>query len=112
MLFSNAVVNVKRAAVVTSSLNDKTRDWANASYAASGVTAEIQFQGTTETTDQRKQVINLYRCLLPYGTDVRSTDRVEWDGTDYEVDGQPQSWSSPVVGATDHVRIVLREVLA
>lgn len=112
MLFSNAVVNVKRAAVVTSSYNDKTRDWENASYAASGVAAEIQFQGTSETTDQRKQVVNLYRCLLPLGTDVRTTDRVEWDGTDYEVDGQPQPWSSPIVGATDHVRITLREVLA
>ena len=112
MLFSNAVVNVKRAAVVTSSYNDTARDWDNASYAASGVAAEIQFQGTSETTDQRKQVVNLYRCLLPLGTDVRTTDRVEWDGTDYEVDGQPQPWSSPIVGATDHVRITLREVLA
>lgn len=112
MLFSNAVVNVKRAAVVTSSYNDKARDWDNASYAASGVAAEIQFQGTSETTDQRKQVVNLYRCLLPLGTDVRSTDRIEWDGSDYEVDGQPQPWSSPIVGATDHVRITLREVLA
>jgi len=79
---------------------------------AADVPADIQFQGTTEQTDQRKQLVNLYRCLLPVGTDVKSTDRVEWDGSDYEIDGETAIWRSPLAGVTDHVRIVLKEVLA
>jgi hypothetical protein len=112
MLFTNAEVNVKRAVTTTSTYGDTTRDWDNATYAASALPAEIQFQGTTEQTDQRKQIVNLYRCLLPVGTDVRSTDRIEWNGDDYEVDGEPAVWSSALCASTDHVRLVLMEVRA
>lgn len=112
MLFTSTTVTIKRARLVRSSLGDQTRDWDDPEIVAADVPADIQFQGTTEQTDQRKQLVNLYRCLLPVGTDVKSTDRVEWDGSDYEVDGEPAIWRSPLAGVTDHVRIVLKEVLA
>lgn len=112
MLFFTTTVSVKRAALSTSAYGDRVRDWTDPQVVAADVPADVQFEGTTEVTDQRQQVTTLYRCLLPEGTQVASTDRVTWNGADYEVDGEPAAWESTIAGPTGHVRLVLKQVAA
>lgn len=43
--------------------------------------------GDTETTT--------YEVHAPTNADVVDTDRIRWNGADYEVDGMPALWSTP-----------------
>ena len=49
---------------------------------------------------------------LPPGTDVSWIDAVQVRGTTYQVDGSPNSYTSPFTGATFGVVVKLRAVLA
>jgi hypothetical protein len=43
--------------------------------------------------------------FAPDHIDLLATDRVEWDGGMYEVDGEPQRWDFP---PSSHVTALLR----
>lgn len=45
--------------------------------------------------------------MAPYGADIRSSDRVEWQGVVYEVSGQPAPWKSDS-GRLDYLAVVLQ----
>jgi hypothetical protein len=45
--------------------------------------------------------------MAPYGTDVKGSDRVEWQGVTYEVSGEPAPWRSSS-GRLDYLAIVLQ----
>lgn len=64
---------------------NETRDWANA--AATPLRADVQPQSTTESTDRRQLVIDRWTVICP-PADVSATDRIRWEGLDYEVDGE------------------------
>jgi hypothetical protein len=53
-------------------------------------------------TDQLSTDIVVY---FPYGTDVEYVDALIYNGIQYEVQGQPQSWLSPFSGNTAPVEV-------
>jgi hypothetical protein len=47
-------------------------------------------------------------CLLPFGTDVLSSDQVEVDGVIYQVVGRPQHWDSQLLPKSAGVEVQLK----
>lgn len=46
--------------------------------------------------------------VVPFGTDVRSDDQVEYEGVTYDIVGRPQPWRSPFTGSTPGTVINLK----
>jgi hypothetical protein len=65
---------------------------------------------SSENTDRRDQVVIGLTAVMPYGTDVRATDRVKVDGVIYEIDGEPGVHESPLTGAQMGVEVALTRV--
>ena len=64
-----------------------------------------------ESTQGRNTVIVGMTAVLPYGTRVRATDRVRWDGRVWEIEGEPGVWGpSPFTGNTAGVEVALTRV--
>jgi hypothetical protein len=64
-----------------------------------------------EVTQGRDTVIVGVVAILPHGTPIRATDRVEWDGQVWEVEGEPGVWGpSPFTGNVGGVEVALRRV--
>ncbi|MEV7013275.1 hypothetical protein [Streptosporangium sp. NPDC051022] len=63
--------------------------------------------GSTEQVEAQDQTKELFTVLAPYGTDIRATDRVRLYGRVFEVDGEPQSWKSPLTGTAPGIEIRL-----
>lgn len=79
-----------------------TRIETSGAYADSGTSEDTTGRGATVSTGAQ--------LFLPYGTDVRRTDRVEVRGQTWEVDGDPQHWRSPLTGREAGTVINLRSV--
>ena len=58
--------------------------------------------------DRREATTTVYTVFAPKGADVRDTDRVEYAGVEYDVDGSVQRWD--VGSALDHVVVPLKSV--
>ena len=46
-------------------------------------------------------------AYIPNGADVKSGDRIVFDGLTYEIEGEPRAWVS-ATGAKDHILLNLR----
>lgn len=68
----------------------------------------VQPASSSEQTDQRDTVTTSWRVFLPGGTDLAATDRVRWNGAEYEVIGEPDRWAPD--GQDHHVQAQLRRV--
>jgi hypothetical protein len=98
-----------RAPTVTNRYGDIEADWSAATTLPITGCA-LQPASSTEFTDpSRTAITTRWNLFAPPGTDLRAGDRVDVDGTVYEVDGQPLEWSSPG-GNLDHVAAVLQRV--
>lgn len=66
----------------------------------------VQPASASESTDRGELLITNATAYLPAGTDILATDRVQWLGTVYEVDGPPARWRDET-GNEDHVQAQL-----
>lgn len=66
----------------------------------------VQPSGATESTDRGELLITNATAYLPPGTDILPTDRVQWLGDVYAVNGPPSRWRDET-GAEDHVQAQL-----
>lgn len=69
----------------------------------------VQPRQSTEATDLRNTVITGLIAFVPAGADIRATDRIEWRGETYAVDGDPADWRD-LGGVQDHIEVALRRV--
>jgi hypothetical protein len=88
-------ITVVRAATSTGDYGNRpVLDWSN--------TTDTEVRGcnvqpapaSTFTVD-RDSFITRFQAFVPPDTDVRSTDRVVWDGNTYDVDGDVLRWDFP-----------------
>jgi hypothetical protein len=105
-------VTVQRAARRTDSSGALTpqRDWENATSVTLTATS-VQPDVTAETRDAGGvEVTAQWRLFTRDGAvaDLRTGDRVVWDGRSLDVVGDPQRWAGPN-GGTHHWEVVLRE---
>jgi hypothetical protein len=66
----------------------------------------VQPTSASESTDRGELLITNATAYLPAGTDILATDRVQWLGTVYAVDGPPARWRDEL-GNEDHVQAQL-----
>lgn len=101
---SDTIVRV-RAVTVEDDHGDLSRDWATSDRVTiSGCL--VQPGASQEILDNRESVSIAWTVYAPYGSDVVSTDRVEFEGVTYPVSGEPLRWRSPS-GQLSHVVIAL-----
>jgi hypothetical protein len=55
----------------------------------------VQFLSGEEYTADRDVTIDRWQVWVDVTTDVVSTDRIEWAGASYEIDGEVQRWEFP-----------------
>lgn len=98
-------VTVWRAPTTTDHRNT-IRDWANA---VSHVVDGCSVQPATGSANRvgREAITTKWVVYAPDGADVLASDRVEVNGTRYDVDGSIRLWQT---GVLDHVEIPLKDV--
>lgn len=69
----------------------------------------VQPRQSTEITDGRDTAITGKIAYIPAGADIHYTDRIEFRGVTYAVDGDPGDWDD-LDGQPDHLEILLRRV--
>jgi hypothetical protein len=79
-------------------------DWATATRTSVAGCSVQPAQGPAYTID-RDSYQSRWTVWAPVATDVAATDRVEWDGQTYEVDGEVQRWR---FGGLAHLVLNLR----
>ena len=98
-----------RAPSVANRYGDPEPDW-SAATALTVAGCAVQPSGSTEFTDPtRTAVTTRWNLYAPPGTDLAAGDRVDVEGTVYEIDGEPFEWLAPG-GNLDHVAAVLARV--
>jgi hypothetical protein len=66
--------------------------------------------GSSEDTQFTEQVSTSMTFYLPYGTPVGPLDAIIYNGTKYEVQGEPSSYSSPFSNNTAPVEVRARAI--
>ncbi|MFJ9443246.1 hypothetical protein ACIRRH_15450 [Kitasatospora sp. NPDC101235] len=106
MIWDQSVVRV-RAGTRTDRSGNAVPDWSPAAVtrlAVGQLSVQPIYQNETATTE-RTAVLTGWRVLSAPGTapDVRSGDRIEYDGLTCEVQGEVGRWPDPITGAVHHV---------
>lgn len=47
----------------------------------------------------REGITEAWTVYAPYKSDIRASDRIRYDGMDFDVDGVPGNWRSPFTGS-------------
>lgn len=70
-------------------------DWSKAtSLSITG--CSMQPAGTSLSQDGRVLAVSDgYTCYFPPGSDVIAGDKIQYDGKDYQIIGEPRVWNSP-----------------
>jgi hypothetical protein len=114
MMFNQSVVRV-RASTKTDRGGNTVPDWSPGAVnrlTVTGLNIQPSAQANTaaETVDeQRDSVITGYRVQSTEGTapDIRATDRIEWRGQLYEVEGEVASWPELFTDTVHHIEFVM-----
>jgi hypothetical protein len=77
-----------------------------------GVAVSPRVQGAGKASGNiedrgREGVIVGLTAYLPYGSDVRHTDKVRVAGAVYKIEGDPGDWANPITGSTPGIEIQL-----
>jgi hypothetical protein len=106
--FHRDTVTVIRAAPESDSYGDKIRNWDNATY-TNVEGCRVQPATADENTVDRNQVNRRWLLFAPLAADIVATDRIRWQDTDYDIDGEIRRWPSPS-GRLDHLEADLIRV--
>ena len=107
-MFNQTAVRV-RAGVKTDRGGNTVPDWSNPDR----LTIEgLNVQPTSQSEDadeQRNAAITGYRVQSTEGTapDIKATDRVEWAGQSFEVDGEVAIWPDLFADTVHHIEFVM-----
>lgn len=89
--------------------NNPVTDWSTAQRTA--YPAYLRLVSTQETVQASDQVTEVWDCYVPPGAAVTVYDRVEVDGTVYDVDGAPRRPKGyGPLAVLDHTVVTLKRV--
>lgn len=98
---ANQTVTRLRGTPGTDGYGDSRIDWTSpARVSITGCSFQPQ-QGQEFLTD-RSAVVSRWQWFGPEDADVKSSDRLEVDGTAYDIDGSVQVWTDPTGNGLDH----------
>jgi hypothetical protein len=98
-----------RAPLVNDPYGNPVWDWDNATSTPLAGWRVQPMQGSRVSaaeTIPREGLERGRRLFGPYDADVLTTDRIEWDGVVWSIDGDVDRWRSPT-GALAHAEIIL-----
>lgn len=100
MIFAyGETVTVMRAPLTEDEYGNQVSDWENAtSTPHEGCAVGLAGRGDEVFTGDREAAISDLIVLMPSGTDVVPTDRLEIRGRAYQVVGEPFDWVNPFTG--------------
>ena len=87
MNLGSHTVTLLRAAETENEYGNTERDWVNATRTAVSGCSVQPVQGD-EATVGRDTIVSRWRLFAPADADIIATDRVEYDGAVYDVDGE------------------------
>lgn len=94
MILGSHTVTVRRATVTEDDYGNPVRNWATAtSTPVAG--CSVQPVIGDEVTVGRDTIVSRWKLYAPDETDLIASDRVEFDGSAYDVDGEVQRWDFP-----------------
>lgn len=101
-------IDVLRAPLITDEYGTPSaeRDWAHQTT-TTYATCSVQPLASTEYDLGREATTVRWRVFGPPGMDIRSGDRLLFNGETYEADGDGQAWPS-ATGDLDHVEAVIK----
>ena len=105
MRLSDTVTRL-RAPLIAGPYGNSEFDWPNATSV--DYPAEVQPVSSTEDVVNQQQTVTRWRLFLGSTADIEATDRIEWDGDTYEVDGEVERWKRR--GVVHHLEAVLMRV--
>jgi hypothetical protein len=111
MMFNQSLVRV-RAGTRTDRGGNTVRDWSLATRLTVD-RVNIQPSVQTEIVDaDRNAAVTGWHVQSDEGTapDIRSDDRIEWDGMTLEVDGEVARWPELFADAVHHVEFEMKRV--
>lgn len=98
-----------RAPLVTSPYGDPERDWdAATSTPLSGWRIQPMQGSRVNVADTlpRDGLDRRHRAFGPFASDVLTTDRIEWQGETWRIEGDVDRWRSPT-GSIAHTELIL-----
>lgn len=108
----DTVVIIRAAVVAGARGNERTFDWDNATRTVVKYCNVQPFLLTDklkiEEGREREFAEDTWRVWAPAGTDIRYTDRVEFQDEEYEVRGLPGLWRD-LDGKSSHVNFMIRK---
>lgn len=100
----------RRALQTATGYGNTRRDWANATIQP--YPAEVQpFPGASSSSEDvvdQNRTTTRWRIFLGPDADLAATDRIEWDGLTYEVDGDVERWKRR--GRLHHLEAILIKI--
>lgn len=106
--FRDSIVRV-RAPLVTGPYGDPERDWEAAERTPLTGWRVQPVQGSRQTaaeTIPRDGLERSRRAFGPIGADIEQTDRIEWAGATWGIDGDVDRWRGPT-GRLAHTEMLL-----
>ncbi|MCX5522589.1 hypothetical protein OG342_06890 [Streptomyces bobili] len=109
-MFNQTAVRVRAGTKVDRGGNN-VPDWSPSAVDRLTVTRlNIQPASQSEDVDeQRNAVVTGYRVQSEEGTapDIKATDRIEWNGEAFEVEGEVASWPGLFTDAVHHIEFMM-----
>lgn len=99
-------VQIVRAPLIPGPYNAETYDWANATRTT--VAGSVHPVSSTEDVVLQSRTETRWKLYLAPTATIFATDRVEWSGAEFEVDGEPELWKQR--GIAHHLKVILRKV--
>lgn len=99
-------VTRRRAPLVSSGYGNQTRDWAAAT--SQSYAARVSPVSSTEDVVEQPRTLTRWKCTVGPEADLAATDRVEWGGATYEIDGDVERHKSP--RGLHHQTVILMRV--
>jgi Phage head-tail joining protein len=98
-------VVVLRPSPVVDEYGDTVVDWSSA--VSKSYRGSVQPRTTETATANRDGSVSTWVGFIwPATADIKATDRIQFGGLTFEVDGEIQPWS--IAGLKDHIEIPLR----
>ncbi|GAB7039706.1 MULTISPECIES: phage head completion protein [Catenuloplanes] len=95
-----------RAPLIADGYGNQGPDWPAAVTAV--LRASVQPASSTEDVVDEQRTVTRWRVWLPRTADLLATDRIEWDGQTYEVEGDVEHWKDR--GQLHHLEAVMIKV--
>lgn len=105
MILRDSVTRL-RAPLTSGGYGNQKRDWAAAT--STSYPAAVQPVSSAEEVVDQVRTATRWRLFLPRSADLLASDRIEWDGGTYEVEGDVERWKR--FGRLHHLEAVLFRV--